>query len=1052
MAENNTPNDNGRDTRSSKRKKLENLQLKRLMKQEKENRELRKQLTTLLNAQRELERRLENSSKNEDAINQEILKNNASIDRLLRENQKYEKSLQNAQDKLDEEQSDFYRMALQDNNVELQRLKELNLELRQGNKLTEEHLEDINEALEDMPKTLKENFSNLLNAVKNISLMKSLDQSDEIDEMTKTNREIANSLGVSQDELNKALRANRKEDLETRKAILGMSENRAVYSNAIEAGITNADALLSKGVYDLFAYGEKFDWGVNSMDNLGTYGNEQFYKDYANTLAYIGSYKSTDALGNEKQFNNIEGLNQAVNELLPYMANLSDEERSSMTKDFAVAYATLDNAGYGDLVNKLPEMYQDMQTMDRMSFYDKYQGMGSLMYDAYERGNIKDFTDFGNVLLANKSSKHFRPFLEYMGLGDIADDLIKSNALNQVNFDAYTSKALSEDFSTALTDKVNAYDPKLFEETFNKYGTSMGLTVVDFLDDWNLDWSDIGSLAEGVDTLDDIFDLLKWFKRSSGSGGASATANLVGEVAGEVAGEVIGNHISGSMLKTFGSKAVEFGASALASIGGVTGIVAMAIPLILGAIGFSDAKKLQAEWEKKTPEEQEKYLDKKVKEYVDPLDSHRNTKQKSTSQFSAFTTVDDISGMHRNGLDEVPFDGYKAVLHSGEAVLPRKEAQAYRANPNILKHSEKDLEVFKKSAESMNRTEAFAQRSLSVLAKLKSKEVLGKAKESAQAIYDRLKASQQTSTDTGTNINPVNGGPSIIGDDFIGAYTVKHETGSAGLNGGGMVSSGKNDPKGGISYGIPQYSTKQGSAKSFRDWLVKNYPEYNQYLGGKTPGTAAFGQGWKDAFAKFGYEFSKIQLKYNYSTGYDKWVAGSLKDYGIDFNKNRAFQEVAYSMATQHGPAGYKKYLRGLSSNMSDTQFLTQLYQNRINRAAVPTTKRWKQELQEMLALVSQPALAYEQGTPYVPTDQIALLHKGEMVVPKDQNPMNSGKTISTSNDDIKEDLKTIIQVLQWGFEFMGKKYGEEKIVQQSTAARKLETLNDRYQNRKLGR
>jgi len=74
------------------------------------------------------------------------------------------------------------------------------------------------------------------------------------------------------------------------------------------------------------------------------------------------------------------------------------------------------------------------------------------------------------------------------------------------------------------------------------------------------------------------------------------------------------------------------------------------------------------------------------------------------------------------------------------------------------------------------------------------------------------------------------------------------------------------------------------------------------------------------------------------------------------------------------------------------------------------------------------------------------------MVVPKDQNPMNSGKTISTSNDDIKEDLKTIIQVLQWGFEFMGKKYGEEKIVQQSTAARKLETLNDRYQNRKLGR
>ena len=44
------------------------------------------------------------------------------------------------------------------------------------------------------------------------------------------------------------------------------------------------------------------------------------------------------------------------------------------------------------------------------------------------------------------------------------------------------------------------------------------------------------------------------------------------------------------------------------------------------------------------------------------------------------------------------------------------------------------------------------------------------------------------------------------------------------------------------------------------------------------------------------------------------------------------------------------------------------------------------------------------------------------------------------------------MQLVQWGFEFIGKKQGEEKIVQQSTGARKLETLNDRYQNRKLGR
>ena len=37
---------------------------------------------------------------------------------------------------------------------------------------------------------------------------------------------------------------------------------------------------------------------------------------------------------------------------------------------------------------------------------------------------------------------------------------------------------------------------------------------------------------------------------------------------------------------------------------------------------------------------------------------------------------------------------------------------------------------------------------------------------------------------------------------------------------------------------------------------------------------------------------------------------------------------------------------------MCDSNFLTSLYNNRINRAAVPTTKRWKQELQEMIGLL----------------------------------------------------------------------------------------------------
>ena len=65
---------------------------------------------------------------------------------------------------------------------------------------------------------------------------------------------------------------------------------------------------------------------------------------------------------------------------------------------------------------------------------------------------------------------------------------------------------------------------------------------------------------------------------------------------------------------------------------------------------------------------------------------------------------------------------------------------------------------------------------------------------------------------------------------------------------------------------------------------------------------------------------------------------------------------------------------------------------------------------------------------------------------------MNSGRVFTSTDDEMLAKVDKFMQLVQWGFEFIGKKQGEEKVVQQSTGARKLETLNDRYQSRKLGR
>lgn len=35
-------------------------------------------------------------------------------------------------------------------------------------------------------------------------------------------------------------------------------------------------------------------------------------------------------------------------------------------------------------------------------------------------------------------------------------------------------------------------------------------------------------------------------------------------------------------------------------------------------------------------------------------------------------------GSHRTGLQEVPFDGYRAILHKGEMVLTQPEAERYK--------------------------------------------------------------------------------------------------------------------------------------------------------------------------------------------------------------------------------------------------------------------------------------------------------------------------------------------------------------------------------------
>ena len=63
---------------------------------------------------------------------------------------------------------------------------------------------------------------------------------------------------------------------------------------------------------------------------------------------------------------------------------------------------------------------------------------------------------------------------------------------------------------------------------------------------------------------------------------------------------------------------------------------------------------------------------------------------------------------------------------------------------------------------------------------------------------------------------------------------------------------------------------------------------------------------------------------------------------------------------------------------------------------------------------------SYDVGTPWVPNDQVALIHEGEMIVPADYNP-ESGPTKTLSADDDDSSIDDLIDIVRWGIETLEK-------------------------------
>lgn len=214
-------------------------------------------------------------------------------------------------------------------------------------------------------------------------------------------------------------------------------------------------------------------------------------------------------------------------------------------------------------------------------------------------------------------------------------------------------------------------------------------------------------------------------------------------------------------------------------------------------------------------------------------------------------------------------------------------------------------------------------------------------------------------------------GGSIGGIGTLGNLSAAHEGKTID-----RVSSGENDPYGGVSYGTWQLSSKQGSVSSFIKWLIEQGYEAGPFLAKSDPvyemgmaydghdlipGTPEFTQRWHDAVNKYGASFEKAYAQYFKENYYDNFTKNLEQDFGFDANKRSdAVRQVLWSTSVQHGTGGAYKIMKDAAnlagvpniSWLTDEQLISYIYQARKN-AFPQDINRYTEEQQQAMDLLS---------------------------------------------------------------------------------------------------
>lgn len=362
-----------------------------------------------------------------------------------------------------------------------------------------------------------------------------------------------------------------------------------------------------------------------------------------------------------------------------------------------------------------------------------------------------------------------------------------------------------------------------------------------------------------------------------------------------------------------------------------------------------------------------------------------------------------IDGSHKNGLDYVPYDGYLAELHQGEAVLTREENASVTSgiqnsvmNGMSRRFTPREKDNFRDLVEyamdendntfaeiAVNFANRFVEQALTMLRR--NKGMLGTLfGGNGYTISSGSGGSGGSFSSDGLDYGGFGGGTSSADAGATSQSASANETaiykyltGTMGLNKAGaagvlgnIVNESSFDPNalgdGGTSYGICQ-------------WHNSRWEDLKKYCN-------SHNLDWKTLDGQL--EFLNYELKTKYGGVYS-----TLKSVA---NTEQGAYDAAYKWCT-------------------DFEVPQNRFQEGVNRGNKAKTyfKNYS---------------SYDVGTPWIPEDQIALVHKGEMIVPKKYNPMNSSSGTSkvsggeTLDMSVYKSLDVIADILRQGFAYLGKK------------------------------